>query len=875
MNPVILRIHEWSLENTRFRWQLDAIRRICEGGALTDEDLTELELIGLAANGIELPDGTQAPEPRVLDVTGEDEDTAGSDPITLAEISEVANVKRLAPDQSLSFAPTGLTVIYGDNGAGKSGYARILRNVCRARCPNRSILTDVYTKTPAGPPSAKIAYRVGCSDRSTKWVNESPAPVELANVSLFDTDCASVHVTAENDLAFTPHGLDVLPKLAALFLQLRDRFRARASEADKARPAALNDVNRFPDTQAARLLTELCHDTDIEKLRSFAHRNEVEETRQRELVELFGQDPVRQAGIWATRKGQIVQLKDICDRSLARTSDDTVDNLKQLWQAARSARQAANLAAGQLFTGETLPGVGGDAWRFLWESARRFSETNAYPGAVFPETGDAARCVLCLQPLQKAASDRMRRFEDYVKGTTQQEANAAEQSLRDALQPLARMAGGPKDTAGNRDALKQESEDLAARVRRMLILNRWRKRAILRNCSKDQWGEIPNAGANLHNDLQAVIDAVDIRIQEAVRASQSEERERLQRELLELRAREWLGTVLDDVQKEIEQLALLQRLNVCIRDVSTDAITRKNTELTDEFVTEAIKAAFADELKSIGLDYLGAVLVKVGGQYGTSRYQIQLAGTEQKAKLLDVLSEGEFRAIALAAFLAELATSETCSGLVFDDPVSSLDHKWRERFARRLVAEATNRQVVIFTHDLVFLMDVLDLANKQRVGCIAQCLQRAGDHTGRVSDGVPWGGMTVSKRIGALRQGWQRAEKIHRTIDERAYEPIARDIYGALRETWERAIEEVLFNDVVQRLRRGVETQRLRQLAGSITSDDCRIVDDNMTLCSRFLRGHDHAPAINEPVPPPDQLKGHIDALDDWIGTIRARRQGH
>ena len=41
-------------------------------------------------------------------------------------------VNALAEDQTLKFAP-GLTIVYGDNGAGKTGYIRILKQACRAR----------------------------------------------------------------------------------------------------------------------------------------------------------------------------------------------------------------------------------------------------------------------------------------------------------------------------------------------------------------------------------------------------------------------------------------------------------------------------------------------------------------------------------------------------------------------------------------------------------------------------------------------------------------------------------------------------------------------------------------------------------------------
>ena len=72
-------------------------------------------------------------------------------------------------------------------------------------------------------------------------------------------------------------------------------------------------------------------------------------------------------------------------------------------------------------------------------------------------------------------------------------------------------------------------------------------------------------------------------------------------------------------------------------------------------------------------------------------------------KLDEILSEGEQRAIALGSFLAEMHLANHLGGIVFDDPVSSLDHYRRKDVARRLVDEAKIRQVIILTHDTVFL----------------------------------------------------------------------------------------------------------------------------------------------------------------------------
>ena len=56
------------------------------------------------------------------------------------------NVNALAENQELPFSPQGMTIIYGNNGAGKSGYVKILKAACRARGTkeDNEILQNIY-----------------------------------------------------------------------------------------------------------------------------------------------------------------------------------------------------------------------------------------------------------------------------------------------------------------------------------------------------------------------------------------------------------------------------------------------------------------------------------------------------------------------------------------------------------------------------------------------------------------------------------------------------------------------------------------------------------------------------------------------------------
>ena len=45
---------------------------------------------------------------------------------------------------------------------------------------------------------------------------------------------------------------------------------------------------------------------------------------------------------------------------------------------------------------------------------------------------------------------------------------------------------------------------------------------------------------------------------------------------------------------------------------------------------------------------------------------------------------------------------------MLDDPVSSLDHVFTGKIAARLAQEGLKRQVIIFTHNIAFLMELED-----------------------------------------------------------------------------------------------------------------------------------------------------------------------
>ena len=345
---------------------------------------------------------------------------------------------------------------------------------------------------------------------------------------------------------------------------------------------------------------------------------------------------------------------------------------------------------------------------------------------------------------------------------------------------------------------------------------------------------------------------------------------RMTAEAQELRSRKLLAKheqlVLDEIERKIKYAAY----GLCIDDTKTRAITQKSTSITRKTVTQKLKKSFQDELSSLSFRHVEVEIKEVGGTEGVLYHKLVLTRAPG-VELPKVVSEGEQRCLSIAAFFAELSTADDPSGIVFDDPVSSLDYKWRQGVARRLVEEAKKRQVIVFTHDVVFLLILRQLSKEDSVPHLDQHVRQLSRGAGVCAEELPWVALKVSKRIGHLRNLLQNAVKLHRERHQDAYEKEASLVYGYLREAWERGLEEVLLCGVVERYRPGVQTQQIAMIA-DITVDDCMAVQSAMTKCSNWLPGHDQAAAARADIPEPAEIEADINALNNWLIAIRQRR---
>ncbi|KJS02687.1 MAG: ATPase [Desulfobulbaceae bacterium BRH_c16a] len=841
-------------------WQSDAVARLLAKQTLTAED--EDDLFALLKVGHGIPDSKdRKPKPLTADQI-----PAPVNVTTLVELLAIKNMRHvnaIAENQRLPLSAAGMTVIYGDNGSGKSGYSRVLKRACRARDQMETIHPNA--NFPAGKAEeAEAVFEIAVDGvaQDVQWTNGKVAPSELSSLAVFDSHCARAYLDREDDFSYVPYGLDVFEGLAKVCKQLKT-----AIETEYAQSAV--DLTAFVplhgDTPVGKLISGLSAKTTQAQIDSLATLSPEELAQHATLDKsLKENNPKEKATQLLLRARRVAAIATSAINKGALVDHTVAAKIRSLSDTYRTAQIAAGIAAKQFNEKENLlPGTGGEAWRELFDAARKFA-IESHPDKVFPDLATDSLCPLCQQPLAEGAT-RLLRFEAFI----QEEAEKTAQACRIALYAEYNPFIANVLTLNLDDVTHSEIEaidaQLASDTKAFETVLTARQEAIKAAVLSHKWDGTDQALVNPAARLQALANKLNAEADTLEKASDEKARAALQKQFVELDARVRLRQIKDAVGTAVTQLSHQAKLKKCLSAIKTNAISLKASELAEKVVSKELAAALNSEFKALAVGTL-RVTLQSRSDRGKALHKLKLE-LPQSHSPCDILSEGEQRAVAIASFMAEVGLSGGKGGIVFDDPVSSLDHRRRERVAKRLAVEAAQRQVIVFTHDIYFLCLLAEEAMLSGVPISTQSLTRRANGFGVADPDLPFEGKTASKRIGALRAQHQSITKLHKNGEEQECRKQTVDAYFRLRMTWERAVEEVLLRGVILRFRKGIETQRLAGVV--VEDDDYAQVHAGMTKCSNYA--HDKAMQGGIAVPEPDELLTDIMALDFWREGIEKR----
>jgi len=794
--------------------------------------------------------------------------------ITISKIKNVENIRALKEGEKLTFSNKGITAIYGDNGSGKSSYAGILKHVCKTRGDLPAITKNLYNPNSSKlGQKAEVEYLANDVIDIVEWKDNKISSSKLKVIDVFDSHSANHYIDGEDEIAFIPSGLLVLEKLAKCCNKVKYALEIEINELEQKAFALFFLMEK--ETEVSKFLQNLNHLTTLDDLRKHSHFGKNDEKKLQNIIEEINEleknDPQKLIKENNDKIERFKILKEKYEELENAFSNENIDLLVKIIKEYNELEKAIEEISEKTFSDLPIDGIGNATWKQLWESARKFIDEIKGEN-IFPETDEESVCPLCLQTLDDVARKRFMNFEEFVKQDIQSKFDQKKAEL-------------------NSEKKKYESLDLnfSEIIPTIKEINeidtQFEKLHNKYDASISKYIKIISSFIDirgtqlryfvfdklLSKEVDRIINNLKEKNKELKYQSTEDKINELTIQRNELEARKNLKKYKPKIAREICRRRKIHLLKECISKCNTKSITDFSNRLSKKYVTKNLQDNFKEELKKIGFNYV-EINPETRGERGKQYFYLKLGSDYNiSTGLKEILSEGEHRAISLATFLAELSLSEQKSAIVFDDPVSSLDHKWRNRIAKRIVGEAKTRQVIIFTHDITFLIMLQEHAEKLSVDIELKSLTRKMEETGLVAENPPWDALSVKKRIGILKNKKQKLEGLKRNATEEQYKESVKSFYGKLRETWERAVEEVVLNDTIKRFGREIQTQRLKKVI-DLTEDDYKIIEKNIKKASKYFSGHDTAGELIEEYPDVDEINDDIGIIENFVKNIRKRR---
>jgi energy-coupling factor transporter ATP-binding protein EcfA2 len=378
-------------------------------------------------------------------------------------------------------------------------------------------------------------------------------------------------------------------------------------------------------------------------------------------------------------------------------------------------------------------------------------------------------------------------------------------------------------------------------------------------------GEIPAA---VFGDVSSELETLKARIDSDIARLQEQDMagalRGLETERVLLRHRQVLNQLLPDVETFVADACWVKKASGAPRrSLNPRPLTDKETELFQAVIADDYKKQLREEC--VALDCNLPVELSARGERGQTIRSLTIKGGHSPN---EILSEGEQRAVALADFLTEVGLNPANAGIVLDDPVTSQDHERKGRIALRLVREAEMRQVIVFTHDLVFLTMLAAAADDSGSEMLTHWVERDGE-------GRP--GQTSLDDCPATTPQYRKTTKAKNTLRDAKAEAGSKRLeliqrgMGELRRTVEEIVPHYFLKQVVNRWSDRIIVTGLKKIDWNegLVSE----IIDTFEQLSTYIEGHSHTEEKSGAPPEPKDLETMIARVDELIRRTKAEKE--
>lgn len=774
-------------------------------------------------------------------LTGNPLEAVRLDSLTVGE-----GVNALKPGTQIDFAP-GVTVIFGENGSGKSGFVRVLKRAAGVRTAEDILHNVRGDKRPT--PSGSFTVTTGTKPQTIPWKNEFGI-TPLNRVGIFDARGARIHVEDDLTYVYTPGELTLFPLVQGAI----ERVRAALEAAITARTPGPNAILASFERSCSiyPLIETLGSATDLEEIRKYAVLPEdIEGTIESLTTEI---DALKSSNIQNELKRSRDRLAVVKALKSAIATAKTFDiaTFSSYVQERNQASQRSDQAGSKSFETAGIPGVLSPEWRQFIQAGEEYLKKNM--AAAYPAKDDP--CAYCRQPLTAAAVELVKKYRDFSSNEIRAALDAAERQLRNYAAPvlalkmdllqqqLAAEANGGPDVLNQASTVVEQIKELNIAVAAHSGID-WQDKT-------SSLAAADTVASDEETRLTAFIAGLQASVDQRLTALKAK-----QTELTESQGKKTANTLLPQIEKRVGDAKWVARATIVKNNLTgvLRTLTEAAKDASEELLNRDFGKRFEDECKRLRAPN---VTLNFPGRQGQVTRRKLLASYKPS----QVLSEGEQKALALADFLAEVTSVPASSPVVFDDPITSMDYRRIHEVCDRVIALAADHQIVVFTHNIWFAAELLSKADKKNWKYYDIRLE--GGNAGLVTAASHPRVDTIAQVSGRVIKMMEGAEKqqgeVRAALVEKGYEE--------LRGLCEIVVEHEMFKGVVQRYAPNVMLTKLDKInIGKLQEGMAAIVPVFEKSC-RYIASH------SQPIET-QGIRPTLDELKADYNTVFQARQPH
>ena len=761
-------------------------------GSLSDEDLSKLAVGMENGKFLQFDEHLFDNVPRLGNV---------SNSFKLKKLIHHSGVNALATDTELRFCDD-VTVVYGCNGSGKSGYFRVLNELSAGQIKHE-ILPNIYAEP--SDISVHIDYEKEGHLLGFDWDGTRGAVSDLNSLFVFDSSYAD-ELLDRRSLSLTavePFGLQMFRAVTEKIDVFKGIVNGHISELRRKLPVLdvqslapdiqvmLNDENQLTKGFNGIIKKTVFTPAEHESLKAIS--SQIKNLQVQDTSALVRHKSALQAALrtFLSRVQQEVQW-------LNATILDWNKKLSHYASTYENAQQARN----QYVVLKDIPGSDSREWKDFIELGVKYTSHHS-------EYYDK-KCPYCHQPIIETKTlELLQSYVKFLADTTQQECSSEWLRLDMFRKSIQKKSVMPPNLDNYRVELEAINDGMAEdgktpkslydSIEQICTLLLGYKKSI--DEKTDKLESLDETVIKVNHFEQAITTLVDQLESERQKLScdmgaRQTEIQKLSAQRKVLEQRQSLVAMKPQIEELYTALLKIHHLETFCNSISSRKVSDLSRIAHEHLLTNNLKTRFSYWLGKFDFPDLKVVLDVPSIIKGAPITELHLL--KGNRSIQSVLSEGEQKAVSLAMFLTEAELSRANVPLVFDDPVNSLDNRVIEQFAQMLME--LNQQVIVFTHNRLFL-DALQVPSQPNLWHICKnynngCSSSAGKHI------YLWETEAFEGRTGLITQ--MKGDSAEAILD-RVHDKLAAGILDAdqklsvaanLRKAIEKLIDERLLKNV-------------------------------------------------------------------------------